>query len=94
MPGRASQAGTWYTTNAGNSGSETWAVVFPLMIDGIFSPVLGVISAEGTAEALIPLSNHAAAVFKRLPRSYLQVYIRRIEAGYAVLRNAWEDKIE
>jgi hypothetical protein len=91
MPGRASQAGTWYTTSA---GSEVWAVVFPLMIDGIFSPVLGVISAEGTAEALIPLSNHSAVVFERLPRSYLQVYIRRIEAGYAVLRNSWESKNE
>jgi hypothetical protein len=89
MPGRASQVGTWYTTTA-----KAWAVVFPLMTDGIFSPVLGVISAEGTVEALIPLSNHAAAVFSRLPRGALQVYIRRIEAGYAVLRNAREDKIE
>jgi hypothetical protein len=90
MPGRAAQAGTWFTTV--NSGE--WAVVFTVVSNGVFTPFLARISQDGKAGPLVPLSVHAETVFQRLPQGQLRIYVRRVETSYAVLRRAWEDKNE
>lgn len=90
MPGRASQAGNWFT--AGPSGD--WAVVFTVVSGGVFTPALAFISRDGIAGAVIPLSAHGETVFQRLPPAYLRIYIRRIETSYALLHRVWEEKNE
>ncbi|MDR0377317.1 MAG: hypothetical protein LBH70_05935 [Spirochaetaceae bacterium] len=87
MPGRAVQSGTWFTT----ADSPEWAVVFTVAFDGVFTPFLTVVSQDGKAGSLIPLSLHGEAVFQRIPQGQLRIYIRRIEASHAVLRRARED---
>jgi hypothetical protein len=88
MPGRAAQSGTWFTT----VNSEEWAVVFTVASDGVFTPFLAFVSWEGKAGPLIPLSVHAEAASQRLPPGHLRIYVRRIEASCALLREAREDK--
>jgi hypothetical protein len=88
MPGRAIQSGTWFTT----TNPEEWAAVFTVALDGVFTPFLILVSDDGKAGPLIPLSLHAEAVFRRLPPGQFRIYIRRIEASYALLRKAREDR--
>ncbi|MDR2071186.1 MAG: hypothetical protein LBP81_07220 [Treponema sp.] len=86
MPGQAAQSGTWFTT----ADSPEWAVVFTVVFDGVFSPFLAFISQNGKAGPLIPLSLHGEAMFQRLPQEQFYIYVRRIEASYALLRQARE----
>ncbi|MDR0760433.1 MAG: hypothetical protein LBF74_10060 [Treponema sp.] len=90
MPGRAVQAGTWFTT----VNSPDWAVVFTAAVDGVFTPFLALVSQDGKAGPLIPLSLHGEAIFDRIPKGQFHIYVRRIEASYALLRRAREDKDE
>ncbi|MDR0377153.1 MAG: hypothetical protein LBH70_05100 [Spirochaetaceae bacterium] len=90
MPGRAAQSGTWFTI----AGSGEWGVVFTVVSGGVFTPFLARISQDGKAGPLIPLSVHAEAVFERIPPEQIRIYVRRIEASYALLRHVWEAKNE
>jgi hypothetical protein len=90
MPGRASQAGSWFITDT----SGDWAVVFTVVSGGVFTPALAFISRDGIAGSIIPLSAHGETAFQRLPKAYLRIYVRRIETSYALLRRAWEEKNE
>jgi hypothetical protein len=90
MPGRAAQSGTWFTT----VNSEEWAVILTVVSDGVFSPFLALVSQDGKAGPLIPLSVHGEAVFQRIPWGQLRIYVRRIETSYTLLRRAREDKHE
>jgi hypothetical protein len=88
MPGRAVQAGTWFTT----TNSEEWAAVFTMAADGVFTPFVVFVSSEGKAGPLIPLSLHAKAIFQRLSPGQLQIYIQRIEASHSMLRRVQMEK--
>jgi hypothetical protein len=84
MPGLAAQAGTWFTI----ANSPEWAVVFTVVSEGVFSPFLTLVSQDGKAGRLIPLSLHGEAMAQRLPDGQFHIYVRRIEASYAMLRHA------
>jgi hypothetical protein len=82
MPGRASQLGTWVTLD----DPEVRGVVFPVISDGLLSSCLAVLSPQGQVEALIPLSGHARRTLDSISPGALGIYVRRVEAGYALIR--------
>jgi hypothetical protein len=84
MPGLAAQAGTWFTI----ANSPERAVVFTVAFEGVFSPFLVLVSQDGKTGPLIPLSLHGEAMFQRFPPGKFRIYVRRIEASYAALRQA------
>lgn len=73
MDGAAMQLGSWWTMRE----SENLAVVFPVVRDGIYTPFLGIIAANGTVE-FVPLSRNAEALYKRLSPGIMDVYSRRL----------------
>jgi hypothetical protein len=79
---KASQLGTWYSLQSG----EGRAVVFSIMDGGILAPFVLFVSPQGEMGSPIPLGTHSARVLERLPRGILQTYIKRLEAGEALLR--------
>jgi hypothetical protein len=79
--GRAAQLGPWFTV----SGGKSRAVVFPLMDRGIPAAVLAVVSPEGKAAPLIPLSGNAVRLLGRLSPETVELYIRRVEESHALL---------
>jgi hypothetical protein len=81
--GRAMQAGTWFSI----SNSADRAVVFPVMTDGVLASFVAAVNTEGAVWSLLPLSAHAAQVVTRLPRETVQIYIRRIESSYVLLKD-------
>jgi hypothetical protein len=74
MDGPAMQLGSWWTI----SGSESIAVVFPVIRDGIFTPFLAIIGTTGTIE-LIPLTKNAATLYGRLAPSIIGFYTGRLQ---------------
>jgi hypothetical protein len=73
MDGAAMQFGSWWTMR----DSESLAVVFPVIRDGIYAPFLGIIAADGTVE-FVPLSRNAEVLYKRLLPGMMDVYSRRL----------------
>ncbi|MDR1095153.1 MAG: hypothetical protein LBL31_02055 [Spirochaetaceae bacterium] len=71
--GAAMQFGSWWTMR----DSESLAVVFPVIRDGIYSPFLGIIAANGTVE-FVPLSRNAEVLYERLMPGTMDVYTRRL----------------
>ena len=77
MTDNANLLGYWYSMN----NSQDKMFVFVVFQDGILIPLGAVISAGGNVNEIIPLSAHAAQVFDSIPKSILQVYIKRIETA-------------
>jgi hypothetical protein len=73
MDGPAMQLGPWWTMR----GSESLAVVFPVIRDGIYAPFLGIIATNGAVE-FVPLSRNAAVLYERLAPGIMDVYVRRL----------------
>jgi hypothetical protein len=71
--------GVWYTMLNSDSG----IFVFTIMRDGALVPCLAELSPEGRIRELIPLSGSSEQVLDHIPRSIVDVYIRRIEAAAA-----------
>lgn len=74
MDGSAMQLGSWWTL----SGSESIAVVFPVIHDGILAPFLAIIGTNGTIE-LIPLTKTAATLRERFAPGIMDFYISRLQ---------------
>ncbi|MCL2174928.1 MAG: hypothetical protein FWB73_02670 [Treponema sp.] len=77
MTDNANLLGYWYSMN----NSQDKMFVFAVFQDGILIPLGAVISGDGNVNELIPLSAHAMQIFDSIPKSILQVYIRRIETA-------------
>ncbi|MDR1230714.1 MAG: hypothetical protein LBK61_04865 [Spirochaetaceae bacterium] len=71
--GAAMQTGMWWTMH----DSESLAVVFPVIRDGMYSPFLGIIAVDGTIE-FVPLSRNAEVLYERLVPGVMDVYSRRL----------------
>jgi hypothetical protein len=56
------------------------------MTNGILASFVAVVDTEGAVRFLLPLSAHSAQMEKRLPQETVQIYIRRIESSYALLK--------
>jgi hypothetical protein len=80
IPGRVTQLGTWYTMTSAEK-----AVIFPLIMEGIFSPCLAIINSDGKLGTLIPLTANGDSILPRLNPGYLQIWTDRIERNAAVL---------
>ncbi|GHV87654.1 hypothetical protein AGMMS50267_00140 [Spirochaetia bacterium] len=78
--GRAAQLGQWFTL----SGSESRAVVFLLMDRGIPAVALAVVSPNGEADTLIPLSSNAVQLLPLLSPETAGLYIRRVKESHAL----------
>jgi hypothetical protein len=76
MDGQAMQFGSWWTMR----GSESVAVVFPVMRDGIYSPFLGIMGGNGTIE-FVPLSGNAKVLYERIAPGIMDVYTRRFRSA-------------
>jgi hypothetical protein len=87
IPGNVAQLGTWYTMTS----MET-AVVFPLITEGIFSPCLAIIDAEGRLSTFVPLTVNADKAMSRVNPGYLNIWMSRIEKNAAVLKNTQEER--
>jgi|GEM_PF-761997 len=74
--GNANLLGYWYTLN----NSSNLMFVFTVFQDGIMLPLGAIVLPDGTVSEIIPLSAHAVYVFDTLPKSILQIYIKRIES--------------
>ncbi|MDR1468500.1 MAG: hypothetical protein LBT00_04340 [Spirochaetaceae bacterium] len=74
MDGSAMQLGSWWTLN----GSESIAVAFPVIRDGIFAPFLAIIGTNGAIE-LVPLTRNAAALHERLAPGVMDFYTSRLQ---------------
>jgi len=72
---KADVLGYWYSLN--NSNDKMF--VFGVFQDGITIPLGAVVSPDGIVKEVMPLSAHAVQVFDNLPKSILQMYIKRIE---------------
>jgi len=77
MTDNANLLGYWYSMN----NSQDKMFVFVVFQDGILIPLGAVISDDGNVNELIPLSAHAVQVFDSIPKSILNIYIRRIETA-------------
>lgn len=55
--------------------------VFSVFQDGILIPLGAIVSSNGSVKEIIPLSAHADQVFKNLPQSILEMYLRRIRTA-------------
>jgi hypothetical protein len=87
IPGNVSQLGTWYTmTNKEN------AIIFPLIMEGIFSPCLAIIDNEGRLGTLVPLTLNADRIMSRVNPGYLRIYMGRIEKNAAVLKQIQQER--
>jgi hypothetical protein len=84
MPGSAMQAGTWWTMH----GSENFAVMFPVMEDGVFSPFIAIINEQNTVEMFLPMTLQGKSVLKKLKVNVKNIYTRRLETSAAILRQA------
>ncbi|MDR1596478.1 MAG: hypothetical protein LBR99_02115 [Treponema sp.] len=79
---KAAQLGSWYSL--GNS--EDRAVIFSIMVEGLLVPYVVFISPRGDIEYPIPLGAHSAQILDRLAPEVLQIYMDRLAAGEALLR--------
>ncbi|MDR3161056.1 MAG: hypothetical protein LBU28_05510 [Spirochaetaceae bacterium] len=61
------------------------AVVFSVMTGGGALPFVAMISPEGIVEELIPLARNRDMTLEQVSPGFLQSYIRRIEAGEALI---------
>ncbi|MDR2795108.1 MAG: hypothetical protein LBB47_00175 [Spirochaetaceae bacterium] len=87
IPGSVTQFGTWYTMT-----SRENAVLFSIIIEGIFSPYLAIINDDGGLSALIPLTVNADRAVSRMNPGYLNIWIDRIEKNAAILRQVLNEK--
>jgi hypothetical protein len=74
--------GTWYRFTGTSGGFEGKALLFSIIDNGILVSCLAFIPGTGeTADKIgvLPLSNHARAVFNGIHRGVIDTYIRRIE---------------
>jgi hypothetical protein len=76
LPKSASGVGNWYAV----SGSESEAVVFSIMDNGVFISCVAFVDSEKVE--IVPLDGHAQSVFKRLPEGVINLYKHRIEKEY------------
>jgi hypothetical protein len=67
--------GYWYSMY----NTKDLMFVFTVFQDGILVPLGAIVSDNGNVQEIIPLSAHAVQIFDNLPRSILQMYVRRIE---------------
>jgi hypothetical protein len=74
--GKAGLFGYWFLMY----DSTDKMFVFAAFQDGILVPLGAIVSPNGSVSDIIPLSAHAMQVADKLPMSFLQVYIARIEA--------------
>jgi hypothetical protein len=76
IPGR-SALGNWYQVCDARGNPEGKALFFSIMDNGILIPCLAFTSGDGID--ILPLNNHAKAVFKYIPQGVIDMYLRRIE---------------
>lgn len=89
IPGRVTQLGTWYTMT-----SAERAVIFPLVMEGIFSPCLAIINSDGKLGTLIPLTANGDSILPRVNPGYLQIWTDRIERNAAILEQVQQAQNE
>ena len=87
IPGNVSQFGTWYTMTSNEN-----AVLFSLIVDGIFSPCFAIINNDGKLGALIPLTVNADRVISRMNPGLLRVWVDRIEKNAAILKQVLDER--
>jgi hypothetical protein len=89
IPGRVTQLGTWYTMTSAEN-----AVIFPLVMEGIFSPCLAIINSDGKLGTLIPLTANGDSILPRLNPGHLQIWTERIERNAEILEQAQQVQSE
>jgi hypothetical protein len=82
LPGRATQAGNWYTLHDNNV-----AVIFTVPVDGIFVPFLATFNAENRIDGMYPLSRTAQRFLKRTPPNIFAIWTTRISAAAQLLNS-------
>ncbi|MDR2803209.1 MAG: hypothetical protein LBB22_02835 [Treponema sp.] len=87
IPGNISQLGMWYTMT-----SKENAIIFPLIMEGIFSPCLAIIDNDGRLSTLVPLTVNADRIMSRVNPGYLRICMDRIEKNAAVLRQIQQER--
>jgi hypothetical protein len=87
IPGNIAQLGMWFTMT-----SHENAVIFPFIIDGIFSPCLAIIDNDGKIGKLIPLTVNADRVISRTSPGYLRILVDRIEENAGILKRILDEK--
>jgi hypothetical protein len=71
--------GTWFpVVGAEESGGGDRALLFSIIDNGIFAPCVAFVLNDGAIE-ILPLNNHAKAVFPRIPGGVIDMYRKRIE---------------
>ncbi|MDR0662721.1 MAG: hypothetical protein LBF80_01390 [Spirochaetaceae bacterium] len=86
VPGNIAQFGTWFTMT-----SQENAVIFPFIVEGIFSPCLAIIGNDGKPK-LIPLTVNAERVISRGNPGYLRVLTERIEKNAGILKRILDER--
>jgi hypothetical protein len=87
IPGNIAQFGTWFTMT-----SHENAVIFPLIVEGIFSPCLAIIDKDGKLEKLLPLTVNADRAISRSNPGYLLILTERIEKNAEILKQVLDEK--
>ncbi|GMO54303.1 MAG: hypothetical protein Ta2G_13220 [Termitinemataceae bacterium] len=79
--GKALQAGIWCILN-----NREKAIIFPLVVDGTFSPCLGIINGEGNLSNIVPLSTNSKTVIGRMSADVLQIWVERVQNSAAHIK--------
>jgi hypothetical protein len=87
IPGNVTQFGTWYTMT-----SQEHAVLFSLIVEGIFSPCLAIINNDGNLGTLIPLTANANKVISGMNPGHLRIWVDRIEKNAAILKQVLNER--
>jgi hypothetical protein len=87
IPGNIAQFGTWFTMTSNEN-----AVIFPFIVEGIFSPCLAIIDNDGKLGKLLPLTVNADRVISRSNPGYLLILTERIEKNAGVLKLILDEK--
>jgi hypothetical protein len=86
LSGTVTNVGTWFYLR----GSKNPAVLFPVIRDGVFTPFLGIVTANDVE--LAPLTRNAAVAQDRLFLGMQEVYLRRIKSASEKIAVALEAK--
>jgi hypothetical protein len=85
LPGRATQAGTWFLLQ-----DNSIALLFTVPVNGVFAPFLATFDVENALKAIYPLTKTAHYIALKTNSSILDVWTFRITEAAKILHSARE----